>query len=163
MPLLLTTTFDGAARVVGLGAPDVVRVLIERAQLEPLVEQLRAQRADATRRAAQTTGEQPFDERAIDDCHDELRTIEAILAQLEAPSPGPDAAQAITGATDAMHDAIAGATRRALHRAGAAATSAATTGGAACATPQLLDALAGAHAWVSTLIAFRHVDLGPNP
>lgn len=150
-----------AGRVIGLGAPDVVRVRLERCQLDPLVEQLRTQRADATERAADASRQRPHDERAIDDCHDELRAIEGMLMQLEAHEVDREGRQTITGPTWLMHDTITGATQRALHRAGAASTTAdGPADTLAARAAELLPALTCAHAWVATLVAFRHVDLG---
>jgi hypothetical protein len=75
-------------KVIGLGAPDSVRIRFEASEIDVLVDVLREQRTRATLDAAETYGRVPRDDTgAVDDRHDELRTIESLLMQLKDQQP----------------------------------------------------------------------------
>jgi hypothetical protein len=87
-------------KVIGLGAPDDVRVRFAACELDVLVDVLREQRANATRDAADTYATTPPGQtRPIDDRHDRLRGLEGLLMQLEEqPHTRPGAV--LVGETD---------------------------------------------------------------
>jgi hypothetical protein len=82
-------------KVIGLGAPDRVRVGFTACEVDVLVDVLREQRAYATRDAAETYATAPGQTRAVDDRHDLLRAVEALLMQLEEQPRSPAARPSI--------------------------------------------------------------------
>jgi hypothetical protein len=81
-------------KVIGVGAPEIVRIRFAACELDLLVDVLREQRARATLDAAETYGRVARDDtRSVDDRHDRLRALEAMLMRLEAapPDDGGDA------------------------------------------------------------------------
>jgi hypothetical protein len=146
-------------KVIGLGAPDTVRVRFDACEVDVLVDLLREQRADATREAADTYAiTRPGQTRPVDDRHDRLRAVEALLVQLEdQPRTSRDAV--LLGETEVMRDVVRGGVREALRR-----LEEAHERYEEHASPQSRDALLHAakttRAWVATLTGFDRVDRG---
>jgi len=145
-------------KVIGLGAPDSVRVGFDACEVDVLVDVLREQRADATRDAADVYATAPAQPRAVDDRHDRLRAIEGLLMQLEdQPRTSRDAV--LLGETEVMRDIVRGGIREALRR-----LEEAHERYVEHASPQardaLLDATQTAKAWAATLTGFDLVDQG---
>jgi hypothetical protein len=145
-------------KVIGLGAPESVRVRFDGSEVDVLVDIVREQRADATRDAAETYATAPGQTQAVDERHDRLRAVEGLLIQLEEqPHTRPGAV--LVGETEHVCDVVRAGAREALRRL-------AETHGRYedHATPQsrdaLLDAAKTAKAWVVTLTDFDRVDRG---
>ena len=104
-------------KVIGLGSPDDVRVRFAACEIDVLVDVLRDLRAKATRHAADTYATtSPRDTRPIDDRHDRLRGIEALLMQLEEQPPDNAPGAILVAATPLMRDVAHDAAREALER-----------------------------------------------
>jgi hypothetical protein len=100
-------------KVIGLGAPDDLRVHFDACEIDVLVDVLREQRANATRDAAQTYATtSPGQTRAIDDRHDRLRAIEALLVQLE-DQPQTEGGAVLVGDTQLICDLVRDGTQEA--------------------------------------------------
>lgn len=146
-------------RVIGLGAPDDVRVRFAACEIDVLVDVLREQRANGTRDAADTYATSPPGQtRAVDDRHDRLRAVEGLLMQLEEqPHTRPGAV--LVGDTDLMCEVARDGAREALRR--LEETHERYEGHA---TPQTRDALRNAartaKACLATLTAIDRVDRG---
>jgi hypothetical protein len=144
-------------KVIRLGAPDDVRVRFDACEIEVLVDVLREQRANATRDAAQgyatTSAAQT---RAIDDRHDRLRAIEALLVQLEEHRL---TGAVLVGEATLMCEVVRAGAHEALRRLVATHDSYEDH-----ASPQARDALLNAakagRAWVATLTAVDRIDRG---
>jgi hypothetical protein len=146
-------------KAIGLGSPDELRVHLAACEIDVLVDVLREQRAGATRDAAQTYATtSPGHTRAIDDRHERLRAIEALLVQLD-DQPQTDAGAIIVGDTQLMCDVVRDGAREALRR-----LKTTYERYEEHASPQsrdtLLDAVATVTAWVATLAAVDRVDRG---
>jgi hypothetical protein len=145
-------------KVIGLGAPDDLRVRFEACEIDVLVDALRGQRAIATRAAAETYCVAPGQTRMVDDSHDRLRAIEALLIQVEEQPQTPEGA-ILVGNTQLVGEVVHAGAREALRR--LAATHERYQGHTG---PQsgdaLLDAASTAKAWVRTLVAVDRVELG---
>lgn len=71
-------------KVIGLGSPYDVQIRFDASEVDVLVDVLRERRADATRDAASIYATTPSGEtEAVDDRHNRLRAVEALLMQLE--------------------------------------------------------------------------------
>ena len=91
-------------KAIGLGSPDELRAHFDACGIDVLVDVVREQRANAARDAAQTYATtSPGHTRAIDDRHDRLRAIEALLLQLEV-QPQTEAGAIIVGDTQLICD-----------------------------------------------------------
>jgi hypothetical protein len=145
-------------KVIGLGAPEDVRVHFDSCELDVLVDVLREQRADATRDAAKTYGVAPGQMRAVDDRHDRLRAVERLLMQLE-EQPRTRAGGVLVGDTQLMCGVVRNGAREALRRLDETHRRYEDH-----ASPQSRDALLNAadtaRAWVATLTAVDRVDRG---
>jgi hypothetical protein len=145
-------------KVIGLGAPDQVRVRFDSCELDVLVDVLREQRAHATRDAAETYGVAPGQMRAVDDRHDRLRAVEGLLMQLE-EQPQTRAGAVLIGDTQLMCDVMRDGAREALRRLDETHRRYEDH-----ASPQSRDALLNAantaKAWLATLTAVDRVDRG---
>lgn len=92
-------------KVIGLGAPDHVRVRFDACEMDVLVDVLREQRANATRDAADTYATTPpAQTRPIDDRHARLRAVEGLLMQLEEQPPHNRPGAVLVGDTELMCD-----------------------------------------------------------
>jgi hypothetical protein len=144
--------------VIGLGAPDRVRVRFRFAEIGVLVDVLRKQRADATRDAAAIYDDAPARARAVDDRHDRLRAIEALLMQLEDQTHTGRGA-VLVAETQLMSDVIRDGADEAIRRLWETHQAYEDR-----ARPQSRDALLNAaktaRAWVATLTGFDQVDRG---
>lgn len=145
-------------KVIGLGAPDEVRVAFDACELDVLVDILRAQRTDATRDAADTYAAVPDDERAVDGRHDRIRGIEGLLIQLEEQPPENAPGAILVGETGLMREVVRDSAREALRRLDA--THERYENKAVGSTAELLSAAETAKAWTVTLTAIDRVDLG---
>jgi hypothetical protein len=146
-------------KVIGLGAPDDLSVRFEPCELDVLVDALREERANATRDAAQTYATSgPGQTRAIDDRHDRLRAIEALLTQLEERRQTEGGA-VLVGNTELMCHVVHSGAREALRRLDATHERyddhASTQSGDA-----LLSAAETSAAWVATLVAVDRIERG---
>lgn len=146
-------------KVIGLGAPDDVRVRFHACEMDVLVDVLRDQRASATRDAAETYATTPRGQtRPIDDRHDRLRAVEGLLVQLE-EQPHNRPAAVLVGETELICDVARDGAREAIRRLEETHERYADH-----ATPQSRDALLTAartaRAWVATLTAVDRVDRG---
>jgi hypothetical protein len=145
-------------KVIGLGAPDSVRVGFDACEVDVLVGVLREQRADATRDAAEIYAAAPRKTRVVDDRHDRLRAVEALLMQLE-DQPRTRPAAVLVGQTELMCDIVRDGVRQALRR-----LEETHERYEEHASPQSRDALLHAakttRAWVATLTGFDRVDRG---
>jgi hypothetical protein len=145
-------------KVIGLGAPDSVRVRFDGCELDVLIDVLRDQRSDATHEAAETYATTPEQRQAVDDRHDRLRAVEALLMQLEEQLHTRRGAVLIDE-TERMGDAVRAGARETLRR--LAETHARY---AERASPEsrdaLLDAAKTATARVATLTGADRVDRG---
>ena len=147
-------------KVIGLGSPDDVRIRFDTCEMDVLVDVLRDLRAKATRDAADTyAATSPRDTRPIDDRHDRLRGLEGLLMQLEEQPPDNRPGAILMGATPLLRDVAHEGAREALERLNDAheryedhVTSRSREG--------LLGAAKTARAWIATLTAVEHVDLG---
>jgi hypothetical protein len=144
--------------VIGLGSPDEVCVQFSPSQRHVLVEILRAKRAITTRNAVSVYESTPAAcTRPIDDCHDQLRAIDALLIQLDEQ---PASAQAtLIGDTDLIRSVVHGSTGAAveqLHEAEATYREQRCPGTAQA----LLDAARMTATWTETLVAVDRIDLG---
>jgi hypothetical protein len=149
-------------KVIGLGAPDCVRIRFEASEIGVLVDVLREQRTRATLDAAETYGRVPRDDnRPVDDRHDELRTIESLLMQLEDQQPDEQGRVVLTGETEVMCDVVHDGAREALQRLDHAHDGYRERASSA-ARAALLDAAKASRAWVATLASFDRVDRGPD-
>jgi hypothetical protein len=145
-------------KVIGLGAPDRVRVGFAACEVDVLVDVLREQRAYATRDAAETYATAPGQTRAVDDRHDLLRAVEALRMQLEEqPHTRPGAV--LVGDTVLMCDVVRDGAREALRRLQDTHERYEDH-----ASPRSRDALLNAaktaKVWVATLTAVDRVDRG---
>jgi DNA-binding IclR family transcriptional regulator len=102
-------------KVIGLGAPDDLRVRFEACEIDVLVDALRGQRAIATRAAAETYCVAPGQTRMVDDSHDRLRAIEALLIQVEEQPQTPEGA-ILVGNTQLVGEVVHAGAREALRR-----------------------------------------------
>jgi hypothetical protein len=146
-------------KVVGLGAPDDLRVHFEACEIDVLVDVLREERANATRDAAQsyaTNG--PGQTRAIDDRHDRLRAIEALLAQLE-EAPRIESGTILVSSTELMCDVAHSGAREALRRL-EATHERYEDHGSTQSGDALLNAAETATSWVATLVAVDRIERG---
>jgi hypothetical protein len=129
-------------------------------EIEVLVDVLRDLRAKATRDAAETHATtSPRDTRPIDDRHDRLRGLEGLLIQLEEQPPDNRPGAILAGATPLMRDVAHDCAREALERLHDTHEQYEDH-----VTPRSREALLGAaeaaSAWVTTLTAVEHVELG---
>ena len=146
-------------KVIGLGVPDDLRVTFEPNALDVLVDVLRQERAKATRDAAQTYATNgPGQTRAIDDRHDRLRAIDALLTQLDEPRQ-TDGGAVLVGCTELMCDVVHGDARVALRRLVTTheryEDHASTQSGNV-----LVNSAETAKAWVATLVAVDRIERG---
>jgi hypothetical protein len=146
-------------RVTGLGAPDSVRVHFRACEVDVLVDVLCEHRAQATRDAAETYATVGAGgTRAVDDRHDRLRSVDALLMQLE-DQPHTGRGAVLLGETEVMCDVVHDGAREALRRLGEAHEHYEDRS-----SPQardvLLDAAKTAGAWAATLTGFDRVDRG---
>ncbi len=126
-----------------------------------LIDVLRDLRGHATRDASDTYARVSADEAAIDDHHDELRAIEAMLMQLEQQRPDDSGRIVLVGETEVVSDVLRAGAREALTRLqhghdGYPAYGSAPAGAA------LVDAAETAKAWLVTLVSFDQVNNGPD-
>jgi hypothetical protein len=147
-------------KVIGLGAPDDVRIRFDACEVDLLVDVLREHRANATRDAADTYATtRPGQTRPIDDRHDRLRAIEGLLMQLEEQPPDNRPGAILVGETDLMCDLARDGTREAFRRLQEAHERYDDH-----AAPESRDALVTAtrtaKKWVATLTALDRVDHG---
>jgi hypothetical protein len=145
-------------KVIGLGAPEDVRVHFDSCEVDVLVDVLREQRADATRDAAETYSAAPGQTRAIDDRHDRLRAVEGLLMQLE-EQPQTRTGAVLVGDTRLMCGVVRDGAREALRRLEETHTRYQDHAGPES-RDRLLDAANAAKAWVATLTAVDRVDRG---
>ncbi len=148
-------------KVIGYGAPTSVRIRFQVRELDVLVDVLRELRARATRDATDTYARTNADDPEIDESHDELRTIEGMLMQLEENRPDDAGRVVLVAKTTVMHDVVRAGAREALQRLQDAhdrypSYSAGPTRDA------LLDTAETAKAWLVTLTSFDRVDGGPD-
>jgi hypothetical protein len=147
-------------KVIGLGSPDDVRVSFDACEMDVLVDVLRDLRAKATRDAADAYAtDAPRDTRAIDDRHDRLRGLEGLLMQIEEQPPANRPGAILIGATPLMRDIAHEGAREALERLHDAHERYEERV-ASRSREALLAARRTAEAWVTTLTAVEHVDLG---
>jgi hypothetical protein len=147
-------------KVVGLGSPDELRVAFDACELGVLVDVLRDLRAKATHDAVDTYAASGLGAtRPVDDSHDRLRDLDALLIQLEEQPPGSPPGATVIGATPLMRDVARDGAREALERLHDAhehyeedVTSRSRE--------SLIGAAKTAKAWVTTVTAIDHVDLG---
>jgi hypothetical protein len=147
-------------KVIGLGSPEKLRVAFDACEMDVLVDVLRDLRARATSDAADTYATAaPRDTRPVDDRHDRLRGLDALLIQLEEQPPDNRPGATVIGATPLMRDVAREGAREALERLHDAhehyekdVTSRSRE--------SLLAAAKTAKAWVTTLTAVEHIDLG---
>jgi hypothetical protein len=146
-------------KVTGWGNPDQVRIRFARCEVDLLVDVLRQERAEATRVAAETY-DRPggSDERTVDDQHDRLRAIEALLMQLEHQTPDDRGRVVLVGDTDVMTDIVQDGAIRAVHRLEQAHERYHDHPGTATNRDALLGAASTAQAWMVTLTSFDQVD-----
>jgi hypothetical protein len=91
-------------KAIGLGSPDELRAHFDACGIDVLVDVVREQRANAACDAAQTYATtSPGHTRAIDDRHERLRAIDALLLQLEV-QPQTEAGAIIVGDTQLICD-----------------------------------------------------------
>jgi hypothetical protein len=139
-----------------------VRIRFEASEIDVLVDVLREHRTRATLDAAETYGRVPCgDTGAVDDRHDELRTIESLLMQLEDQQPDERGRVVMTGETEVMCDVVRDGAREALRRLDDAHDGYRERASSAS-RDALLDAAKTARAWVVTLTSFDRVDRGPD-
>jgi|GEM_PF-5920049 len=152
--------------VIGLGSPDSVRVRFERCQLDVLVDVLREQRRTATLGASETYHHTPrHDTRAIDDRHDTLRALEALLIQLENLPADEHDHPTLVGPTELLGEIIDAGARDALRRLETAYERYEDRfrGGPPSTHRDALRRGADtAHAWITTLTNFAEVDDGTD-
>ena len=147
-------------KVIGLGSPDELRVAFNACELDVLVDVLRDLRAKATHDAVDTYAATVLgDSRAVDDRHDRLRGLDAMLIQLEEQPPGNRPGATVIGATPLMRDVARAGARESLQRLHDAheryeehVTSRSREA--------LLGASKTAEAWATTLTTVEHIDLG---
>jgi hypothetical protein len=147
-------------KVIGLGSPDEIRVAFDACELEVLVDVLRDLRAKATRDTVETYATSVLgDTRPVDNCHDRLRGIDTLLIQLEEQPPGSPPSAILLGATPLMRDVARDGAREALERLRDAHEH---YGGNVTSRSResLIGAATTAKAWVTTLTAVDHIDLG---
>lgn len=101
--------------VIGLGAPDSVRVCFAGLEVDVLVDVLREQRAEASHAVAEAYVTAPRLTQAVDDRHDRLRSVEALLMQLEDLRHTRRGA-VLLGKTELMCDVVRAGARGALRR-----------------------------------------------
>lgn len=148
-------------KIIGYGDPRSVRIRFQTRELDVLVDVLRDLRADATQQASTTYADAPGDERAIDDRHDQLRAIEALLIQLEEQRLDDSGRTPVTASTPVMAEVVRAGAREAIRRLGAAHDGypGFDRDGAGDA---LIDAAETATAWLITLVSFDRVTNGPD-
>ena len=147
-------------KVLGLGSPDELRVRVAHSEREVLVGVLRNLRAGATRAVATVYESTPPERtRQIDDRHDHLRAIDALLVQVDQHGPNDRTEVVVVGDTELMRIVIHDSAREAirlLQDAHASYEERLTPKTAAA----LIAAARAALAWTETLIAADRVDLG---
>ena len=149
-------------KVIGLGSPNELRVAFGACELDVLVDVLRDLRAKATRDAVDTYATSVVgDTRRVDDSHDRLRSLDGLLIQLEEQPLDNRPGATVIGATPLMRDVARDGAREALerlHDAHERYEEHVTSGS----REALLGAAKTARAWVTTLTAIDHVDLGSD-
>ncbi len=148
-------------KVVGLGAPRRVRIRFQLCELDVLIDVLRDLRGRATRDASDTYARPAADEAAIDDRHNELRALEAMLMQLEQTRPDDTGRVVLVGETEVVSDVVRAGAREALKRLEARHDGYPEYGGGP-AGAALVDAVETAKAWLVTLVSFDQVNNGPD-
>ena len=147
-------------KVIGLGSPDELRVTFDDCELDLLVDVLRDLRAKATRDTADTYAAiASCDTRRVDDRHDRLRGVDGLLIQLEEQPPNSGPGATVIGATPLIRDVASGGAREALERLHDAHEHY-EEDRTSRSRESLLSAATTATAWVATLTAVDHVDLG---
>jgi hypothetical protein len=147
-------------KVIGLGSPDEVRVRFDACEMDVLVDVLRDLRAKAIRDLADTYADtSPRDTRPIDARHDRLRGLEGLLMQLEEQRPDNRPGAIVVGATPLMRDVAREGAREALEQLNDAHERYEDQV-ASRSREVLLGAAKSTRAWVTTLTAIEHVDVG---
>ena len=104
-------------KVIGLGSPDERPRRFDACEMDVLVDVLRDLRAKATRDAVDTYATTALgDTRPIDERHDRLRGLDALLIQLEEQPPDNRPGATVIGATHLMRDVAREGAREALER-----------------------------------------------
>jgi hypothetical protein len=103
------------SNVFGLGEPDYMRIGFTEAEMTLVSKELRAQRDEATRAAAEVRDDPSANGRDTDGAHDRLREIESVMREIEDHAM-PDAAGVtwLTGASRVFERVVAGVAERAL-------------------------------------------------
>jgi hypothetical protein len=149
-------------KVIGLGSPEELRVAFDACELDVLVDVLRDLRARATRDAVDTYATSVLgDTRRVDDSHDRLRSLDALLIQLDEQPPVSPPGAILLGATPLMRDVARDGAREALERLHDAHERY-EEHVMSRSRESLLGAATTAKAWVTTLTAIDHVDVGSD-
>lgn len=145
-------------KVTGLGTPESVRARFRTAEVDVLVDVLREHRAHATREAATAHEAVGTTVRAVDDRHDRLRAIEALLMQLD-DQPHRREGVVLFGDTSLIGEIVRDGATESLARF-VDAHQRYRERARVEARDRLLTAAVAAQAWVATLVAFDRVNRG---
>jgi hypothetical protein len=101
-------------KVVGVGGPSWMRICLGAGELELVVDELRAQRAQATREVSGVYDHPHASDRDVDDAHDRLREVEAALMWLEQAEPEADGNTWLMAAAALLEQTVRGVAERAI-------------------------------------------------
>jgi hypothetical protein len=140
-----------------------MRIRLNAAERALVVEVLRDQRGQATRRAAEVYGSPRGDSRAVDEAHDRLREVEAAMAWMEDHGqPDGDGRTWLVGGASLLEDTVRGVAEGAMTALVAALERYADRHGPWPGDgPGLLAAVDLARDALTTLVRFREVDDPP--
>jgi hypothetical protein len=122
--------------------------------------ELRSQRDEATRAAADVRADPSADDRDTDDAHDRLREVESVMREIEDRAmPDADGVTWLTGASRVFEQTVAGVAKRAL--AALVAEHERVVAAGPYDGARLLVAAETVRDAMATLVAAREVEFGP--
>jgi hypothetical protein len=151
-------------KVVGMGAPEWVRIVMGRDELDLVIDALLEQRELVSRRLVEVYDDPGRSVRDVDDAHDELRGIETILMRLEQTEHRGDGSKELLGPTAIMVETIDRAARQALRQLGDAHDrfTGLPVDGSRDALLRTAATIRAIRAILTTVVSLREIDRGPD-